>query len=345
MNVDALIAPLSDAEGAEAGPDLGYSDDRSAIEAPFNEDAAGDEVDEKSWRDSIKLILKQVEQTRDLWLAIYLMRGGAKVGDLSTVADGGRMLAGLLENLWIPVHPTLDEADFIGRKTPCDSLTRVREFLNPLRRVVIFQHRQGKVSGEDLERFAAQGAGAEGYGAFRAAYEDKDPERAAEIKAGFVTAVEQFDALIDAIKRTDAVLVANAQGATGTNFTALYDTLDSLRAATAPWAGMAVEAATAQDAGAGAVGGGDGVYGSGGGPALSGRVNSRDDVLRAIDAICEYYQAREPGHPVPVMMKRARHWVGMDFLALLDDLVPESMDSARRLLVSKIDAPPDDNGY
>ena len=344
MNVEALIAPLSDVEGAEAGPDLGYSDDRSAIEAPFNQDAAGDEVDEKAWRDSIRLILKQVEQTRDLWLAVYLMRGGAKVGDLATVADGGRMLAGLLENLWAPVHPTLDEADFIGRKTPCDSLTRVREFLNPLKRVVIFQHRQGKVTAEDLERFANEGAGADGYGPFRAAYEDKDPERAAEIKADFVAAVERFDALIDAVKRTDAVLVANADGSTGTNFTALYETLNALRSATMPWAGMAAESAPAAEA-EGASAGGDPTFAAGGGgPALPGRVNSRDDVLRAIDAICDYYKAREPGHPVPVMMRRARHWVGMDFLQLLDDMVPDSMDTARRLLVSKLDVPVDD-GY
>ena len=78
---------------------------------------------------------------------------------------------------------------------------------------------------------------------------------------------------------------------------------------------------------------------------LSGKVNSRDDVIRAIDAIVEYYGAREPGHPVPVLMRRARHWVTMDFLTLLDDMVPESLTTARQILVSKIDMPVDDNGY
>jgi type VI secretion system protein ImpA len=76
-----------------------------------------------------------------------------------------------------------------------------------------------------------------------------------------------------------------------------------------------------------------------GGPALSGGVNSRDDVIRAIDAIVDYYKSREPGSPIPVLMKRAKHWVSMDFLEVLDDLVPESMAAAKQVLVSKLDEP------
>lgn len=341
MDVDALIAPLSEEAGAEAGPDLSYSDERSAIEAPFHLDANGDEVDERGWRDSVKLIGKQAEETRDIWLAIYLMRGGANLGDLQVVADGAAMLAGLLENLWESVHPTLDEADFIGRKTPCDSLTRLREFINPLRRATVFEHRQGKVSGADLERFAEEGPSAEGYAQFRAAFDTTDEERAAENKALFAAAVERLDAIRDAIERADAVLVAKADGGTGTNFETTYAALATLRAAVVPFSGLAVDAGT--DAGQSSAGDVEAQPG-GGGPALSGRVNSRGDVIRAIDAVIDYYTSREPGHPVPVLMRRARHWVEMDFLALLDDMAPESVETTRRLLVSKIDLP-NDNGY
>ena len=47
MDVDALISPLSDEEGEKAGPDLGYSDARAGIEAPFQLDANGGEVDDR----------------------------------------------------------------------------------------------------------------------------------------------------------------------------------------------------------------------------------------------------------------------------------------------------------
>lgn len=338
MDIDALTAPLSDEAGERAGPDLGYSTARSEIEAPFQLDGGGGEVDERSWRDAVRLIRAQATETRDLWLAVYLARAGAKLGELQIVADGAALLAGLVEGMWDDVHPTLEEADFVGRKTPCESLTKIREFLAPLRRATVFEHRQGKVSGEDLERFASEGAAADGYAQFRGATASSDPERAAEIAEAFAEAVARLDAIRDSIRRVDAVLVANAGSDTGTNFQPTYDVLASLRSAVVPFAGL--EADAPDD---GAVAGGESAAGAG--PAPSGRVNSRDDVVRALDAICDYYKLREPGHPVPVLMKRARHWVGMDFLQLLDDLVPGSAEDARRVLVSKLDEPEEESRY
>lgn len=343
-DIEALITPLSEEEGQRAGPDLSYSNDRSDIEAPFLLDAGGGEVEERAWRDSVRLILAEAQQTRDLWLATYLARGGAKMGDLQTVVDGTSMMAGLLENLWPDVHPTLDEADFVGRKTPCDSLTKIREFLAPLKRTALFEHRMGKVTGEDLERFATEGSSADGYAQFRAAIDTNDPERAAEIKESFAEAVAKLDSIRESIKRVDDVLVANAGSDTGTNFQPTYDVLAALRSATLPYAGMAEEAAPATAAAdnyGGDAGGGGGV--TSGGPALSGKVNTRDDVIRAIDAIIDYYRAREPGSPVPVLMKRARHWVSMDFMELVADMVPDSVSTAQSILLAKQDMP--DTGY
>ena len=341
LDIDSLVAPLSDEDGERAGPDLGYSNERADIEAPFQLDANGGEVEERAWRDSIKAIRGQAAETRDLWLAVYLTRAGAKVGDLQIVADGTALLAGLLEELWEDVHPTLDEADFVGRKTPCDSLTKIREFLAPLKRATVFEHRQGKVTGEDMERFAAEGARADGYAQFRAAITANDPDRAAEIAEAFATTVARFDAIRDAIRRADQVLVANAGSDTGTNFQPTYDLLATLRGAVAPYAGLEEdEPAGAEDMMASTTG-----EGAAAGPSLSGRVNSREDVVRAIDAIADYYKAREPGSPVPVLLKRARNWVTMDFLELLDDLAPESLAEARRVLVSKADAPEAESDY
>lgn len=337
-DIASLVAPLSDYLGERAGPDLGYENRRSEIEAPFQLDANGDTVEERAWRDSIRLIDEESQQTRDIWLATYLTRAGAKVGDLQTVVDGTALMAGLFEELWNDVHPTLEEADFIGRKTPCDSLTKIREFLAPLKRVVLFEHRMGKVTGEDLERFTTDGGSAEGYAQFRGALDSADADRAEEIKAAFAEAVAKLDTIRDSIKRVDAALMSNAGDETGTNFQTTYDTLATIRAAAVPFAGMAQEAGPADEAS-----GYD--TGVGGGPALSGRVNSREDVIRAIDAVVDYYKAREPSSPVPVLLKRARHWVVMDFMELLDDLVPDSMDGARKVLVSKLDIPKPDDGY
>jgi type VI secretion system protein ImpA len=54
-------------------------------------------------------------------------------------------------------------------------------------------------------------------------------------------------------------------------------------------------------------------------------VSSREDVLRALDRVCEYYRRQEPSSPVPVLLERAKRLVGMDFLAIIKDLAPTGL--------------------
>ena len=71
------------------------------------------------------------------------------------------------------------------------------------------------------------------------------------------------------------------------------------------------------------------------GARIGGRVDSREDVVKAIDAICDYYRRREPASPVFQLMQRAREWVPLDFLALLEDMAPGSVEEVKRILVAK----------
>lgn len=59
---------------------------------------------------------------------------------------------------------------------------------------------------------------------------------------------------------------------------------------------------------------------------------TRADVLVAIDAIMRYYSETEPTSPVPLMLRRVRNWVDMDFYALLKEISPDAVSEARRLL-------------
>jgi type VI secretion system protein ImpA len=66
-------------------------------------------------------------------------------------------------------------------------------------------------------------------------------------------------------------------------------------------------------------------------------------VVRTLDQLIDYYRRREPGSPVPVALVRAKKWVGMDFLAVLRDISPESLDEVRKILVSGSDTSEDDD--
>ena len=114
MDLETLLAPVS--EESPAGEDLSYDGERQLIEQAF--DVPADDPEQPDWRDTIKLIAAQSERTKDVWLAIYLARAGARQGRLETIEAGCQMLAGLFERYWDSVHPTLDELGFQGRKGP-----------------------------------------------------------------------------------------------------------------------------------------------------------------------------------------------------------------------------------
>ena len=340
LDIAALVAPMS--EDAPSGPDLSYDDARIEIESAFERSISVESSDDDStdWRAVINRIVAQAGQTRDMWLPVYLMRAAAASKQFETVVDGALLLAGLVEERWGDVHPQLEEYGFIGRKTPCESLTRIGDFLGPIVRVPLIEHpRLGRFAGEDLIRFREKGASAEGYGMFRKILEDM---RAEDLEA----ILDRFDALATAIRRVDGVMTANAEGDTATNFKPTYDTLDSIRNAlvsfvpsAAPSEPVAPEGASGDD------GWGDGAAPSGApqasasvaasGPAFSGAIRSRADAVRALDAICAYFAAYEPGSPVPLALNRARDWIGLDFMAVLEDIAPNSVSEAGVVLKSR----------
>jgi type VI secretion system ImpA family protein len=324
LDVEALLAPVS--EDDPVGPDLDYDPEREPIRAAFETAISSDETDEAEtdWRDVIRQIEQQSEKTKDVWLAVYLARAGARSGQIEVVEAGVQYLAGLLERYWDNVHPQLEEAGFQGRKGPCESLTRVGEFLGPLRRTVLLSHpRLGEYSGADFERFREGAEGEDGYGLFRAALEDLGPD-------SLELALARIDAILDGLRRVDAVLTDNAGDETGTNFTPAYDALNAIRRAVAQFAPGHAAAPEDEETAEGSA-----VAPSASGGSFSGRIDSREDVLRAMDAIADYYRRREPGSPVPFALARARDWVNADFLTVLEDIAPGGMDEVRRVLTKQ----------
>lgn len=328
LDVDQLLAPVS--EDSPAGPDLSYAAGRQEIEQAFeisiSIDSSGADVQagDIDWRQVISKISAQSSQTKDVWLAVYLARAGAMSGDLDIVDTGVKYLAGLLEQYWPAVHPQLEEYGFQGRKGPCDSLAGLPQFINPLRRMKILRHpRLGEYSSADFERFRAGGDSEDGYGIFRAALEDVG-------QGGLDEIAVKIGSILDAIKRADVVLTSNADDAGATNFQPTYDALGQMKRAvlafgTAPEPDVALEGDSGSQANMGSSSGGK----------LSGRVESREDVARALEAIADYYRLKEPAHPMILLMQRAREWITLDFIGILQDIAPGSLDEARNVLQSR----------
>ena len=60
-----------------------------------------------------------------------------------------------------------------------------------------------------------------------------------------------------------------------------------------------------------------------------GAIQSREDAIRALDAVAEYFRRHEPSSPIPMIVERARRLVSRSFLEVLADLVPDAVPQAR----------------
>jgi type VI secretion system protein ImpA len=326
LDLDSLLAPVSETD--PAGPDLAYDPERQEIEQAFDAsvsiDASGAEEAQRAvdWRAIVAAIVAQSARTKDVWLPIYLCRAGAQSGSLETVAVGAQYLAGLLETFWDQAHPSLEDYGFQGRKGACDTLASPREFVGPLRRLVLLRHpRFGEFTGEDLDAFRRGGETEELYGPFRAALAEAEPGLLAEV-------VQQLDAIRNGLRRADEALMRHGDTGNSTNFKPAYETLDTIRAAAVALGGAPAADDTPIEAAA------DGEVAPATGPAQSGivRVESREDVVRVLDLAIDYYRRREPASPVPLLLERARAWAPLDFLAVLEDIAPNAMADAQHIL-------------
>lgn len=330
LDPSRLLAPVSDDD--PTGPDLAYDPQRYEIEQAFETevsiDASGVEAQasEVDWRAIIAKIVEQSDRTKDIWLPIYLCRAGARAGDLEIVEAGARYLAGLLETYWPGLHPRLEEYGFQGRKGPCDSLAGASQFIHPLRRIMLIRHpRLGDYSIDDFERFRLGGETEEGYGMFRAALEDVSQDGLEEI-------VQRLNAIEDGLRRVDLTLTANADDGGSTNFRATYEALGQMRRAVQAFVAKPTvsengEPIAEPDVASPSF--------SNSTPALGARIETRDEVVRALEALSDYYRRREPGHPILTLLQRAREWVGLDFMAILEDIAPGSVEEARNVLQSR----------
>jgi type VI secretion system protein ImpA len=323
---EKLADPVS--EDFPVGEDLSYDPERQEIEQAF--DAASVSVEaaaEIDWRETIRLIEAQSRRTKDLWLAVYLARAGTRIDSLETVEKGCLALAEMLDRYWPSVHPSLQDYGLQGRIGACESLTRYAEFLGPLQRATLIEHpRLGRYSAADFARFAQNGDGAEGYGMFRAALTDTSVETVQAV-------VASLDGIVEALRRVDTVLTSHAieAGITSTNFTVTFETLADIRRSVLPYAGLPEPT---ED--------GDGsaepdIIAAGDSWRTPGRIENRDDVLRAIDAIGDYYQRREPSSPIPVALRRVRSWVSLDFMSILKDIAPNSVNDVGSVLLARED--------
>ena len=62
---------------------------------------------------------------------------------------------------------------------------------------------------------------------------------------------------------------------------------------------------------------------------LTGTIQGREDVIRALDAVCDYLERTEPANPAPLLLRRAQRLLNKSFVELIADLVPDGVGQVK----------------
>jgi type VI secretion system protein ImpA len=283
--------------------------------APWEKDKQPD------WREIRDRALETLGKSRDLRILANLGAAALHTEGLGAFGQTLEAAKTWLSTWWDPVYPRIDE-DAILRRNALNCFADRVAVVDGLRRAPLLVHRQlGTYSIRDIE--IAQGHLTPG--------PDEPPRDAS-----------QLDALLAALETENLQAIAGEVSAAIANFRAIEATMrehggsEAAPDFTAPLHLLSrtkilldgqLAARAPADAASPAA---EGVEGGGrAGAVRSGPIGTRDEAMKTLDAVAAFFRANEPSSPVPLFIERAKRLVGKDFLAVLEDVIPDSVAQAK----------------
>ena len=279
--------------------------------------------DDTDWREIRAKALEGLEHSRDLRLLAHLaaarLRTEGLAGFCSVLEVAGAWFSDYRELL----YPRVDD-DAILRKNALNSFADRMAIIDAVRRAPFVSNPQlGAFGLRDYEVATGKMPAPEG---------ESEPPSETHVNAALTASdSEVLGALSQALADGVAALrliEAAMRDAHGSNETPDFDALiaslaDIERVLRAELAGRSEAEAPSEAAAA---------PGEAGTAVISaGSIRSREDAVRALDAVATFFRKNEPSSPVPIIVERAKRLISMDFLELLADLAPDGLDQVKRI--------------
>jgi type VI secretion system protein ImpA len=345
IDVEKLLGEIS-AE-APCGDDLGYDPAFSELERAAQgkpEQEIGDtkiEAQPPEWREVEGAALELFNRTKDLRVAVLLAKAALQTGGFGALSDGLQVVRELLERYWDQVHPQLDADDNNDPTMRVNALRGLADsaiFLPSLRAAPLVSARGvGQISLRDIQAAKDGKEGAPGQAMIDGVFAAAPLEEVQSARDGAAGALEhlkaidlaitekteaaqslELDALVKLLTQAHKVVADQLAGREGDSPGDVQGAAEAPAAAPETAAGDGgAQAAKASPPPASAP---QAASGSGG-----GQINGPQDVIKALDAVCAYYERNEPSSPVPLLAKRAKGLVSKGFMDIVRDLTPESV--------------------
>lgn len=332
IDPDHWLRPISG--DSPAGENLEYDAGFGELErAARGKEArqSGDEVlpaEPPRWRDVVDQASTLLDRSRDLRITFYLTHAALNIDGIAGLAAGLRLTHGLLEAFWDTVYPQLDKDDNNDPTLRMNSIAQLAgdDLLRNLVRVPLADSRvAGRYGLRDVRLANGEITAPEGEkvpdpalvdGAFMDC--DLDALRAtAAATHEASTALESIGTLLADRAGTNNVPDLDGLAKELRAIQAVLKPRLEQRGVSAPGGGEAAGSAAAGQAGQATI--------------AIGEIRSRDDAVRAIDNISEYFRKNEPSSPVPLLLQRAKRLVAKDFMEILRDLTPDGVSQAEAI--------------
>lgn len=295
---------------------------------------------EPDWNLAVSLAVDLLLRTKDVRIAVVLSNALLRTEGFAGLARGLTLTLRLLTDFWDNIHPQLDPEDNndpTARVNALLNLCGLEAFLNPVRATPLVTSRVfGAVSLRDIEISEGKAptpAPAEkpplDPASINAAFQDCEIEQLRETAtavAGILGSIRKIEAFVtdkvSAVQAPDLSPIANlfaridtllskylAERTEGTEGTEGTDQESPI----APGDAEPVQA----DANPG-----EKAINT---QPMTGKISNREDVIRTLDRLCDYYVRNEPSSPVPLLLRRAQRLATKDFIDIVRDLAPEAL--------------------
>lgn len=321
LELEPLLSPL--AADAPCGADLEYDPAFLSLQeagARKPEQQYGETVipaQEPDWAAVKDQALQLSARTRDLRLAVWLVRSGARVSGLSGAVRGLQLVQALIERHWEHLHPQLDASD---NNDPTARVNALLPLLHPGAgladlRAASLTGRRGALTVREIELALGRADAMAGEAVPAeeavvngiAAAISESADLASLMQAGLAA----VNGLADALDQR----LASSQGL---DFAPLRKLMQCVADAGRRATGDSAPAESATVAGARAT-------------VAVGAIASRDDAIRALEHACEWIERNEPSNPAPLLIRRSQRLMTKNFIDIVRDLIPDGLDQVEKL--------------
>ena len=259
-------------------------------------------------------------RSKDLRLLAYLGIAVLRTEGLPSFTKVLTVASTWLETFWPQLYPLLDE-DAIARRNALNCFADPMAVVDRVWRLPLVESRQhGRFGLRDIE--IARGQVTPGAlearpdeAAILAAFGEMAMDDLTVLDQSVASAMSALNSIDARMRSEGGPEVAPDFGPLSTQFAKLNRFLRE-------------QVESRNGAAAGAVAGGNGAAAAGSTFAVGG-IASRQDAIRALDAVAEYFRRNEPSSPIPLFVDRAKRLVAKDFLEVLADIAPDALSVAR----------------